>query len=260
MLFTVHELALVPYSSNPTKDPLCKMVRAAAKRSLGLALVNQKQPLTMELLQAAVALYARDLSPSVPLVQLMLAMMAVQMYTGFLRFSDAVAVYDDFVRVYPTHMELFVPERKTDQFRLGDVVYVARGTTRDFCPVHITEVFMRRAGMTGTHVPLIQGFDGRRVRGSNFAGVELNGKPMSYAQCRTHFVRMMSKVMGVSEREAASVIGTQSCRSGGATRVATQIDFRLFQQHGSWRTATSAHRYILDSTDTRLSVTRAMRY
>ena len=260
MIHSVHELSLVPLESIPTKDPLCKLVRGAAKRHLGLALVNQKEPLTLEILQSAVSLYAMDLSSTVPIVQLMLAVMALVMFVGFLRYQDMVVVMADAVAFYPDHMEIFIPVRKTDQFRLGDVLYVARGSYRDSCPVHLTQLYMDRAGLGGMHVPLIQGFDGRKVRGSRFQGVQLDGTAIPYHQCRRHFIRMMARAMGVPEAEATSLIGTQSCRSGGATRVATSVDFRLFQQHRPCRTSASAHRYILDSTDTRLSVTRAMGY
>ncbi|KAK3284991.1 hypothetical protein CYMTET_7380 [Cymbomonas tetramitiformis] len=57
----------------------------------------------------------------------------------------------------------------------------------------------------------------------------------------------------MSEAEVQKKWGTQSLRSGGATVAARKVSFRLFQQHGAWHTASSAHRYILDPTETRLS-------
>ena len=258
-IFTAHELALIPAGSIPTKHAICKLVREAAKRRLGLRLVNQKDPVSMEVLLCSVSLYCRDLGSGVSVLELMFACMALCMFMGFLRFSDMASIYVDGVSFYDDHMEIFLPDRKNDQFRKGDVIFIARGQAREHCPVHVTQLYIRRAGLSG-HVPLVQTFDGRRVRGTRFWGVPLLGRPISYPQCRTHFLRMISRGTGWSESEVATVVGTQSCRSGGATRVATDIDFRLFMQHGAWRTASSAHRYILDSDDTRLSVTRAMRY
>ena len=45
-IFTHHEMAGV--EAPPTKHVMCKGVRAAAKRQLGLAVRNRKEPLTLE--------------------------------------------------------------------------------------------------------------------------------------------------------------------------------------------------------------------
>ena len=40
MIFTLHDLALVPVERNPTKCTMAKLIRAAAKRRLGVKLVT----------------------------------------------------------------------------------------------------------------------------------------------------------------------------------------------------------------------------
>ncbi|KAK3282126.1 hypothetical protein CYMTET_10121 [Cymbomonas tetramitiformis] len=180
------------------------------------------------------------------------------MWSGFLRYKDMKFVWVELVNFFPTHMEALLTERKNDQFREGDVVYIARGTRRDTCPVALCEALISRARLSGL-VNLFQGWDGRAAR---FRPLEaqLNGRHMEYPQCRREVHKFLQRTTGMSEAEVPKKWGTQSLRSGGATVAARKVSFRLFQQHGAWHTASSAHRYILDPTETRLSVTRALGY
>ena len=122
----------------------------------------------------------------------------------------------------------------------------------------LVQRFIREAGLTQDQ-PLFQQFDGHLARRA-IERVTLDGRPIGYPTCLRLVHRMLSESLGVSEEQVAGLYGTQSLRSGGATRAASKVDFRLFQQHGCWHTASSAHRYILDTTDTRLTVTRALGY
>ena len=84
---------------------------------------------------------------------------------------------------------------------------------------------------------------------------------MSASQCRETLRKCVVAVTGIEPDDVQKLFGTQSLRSGGATQIIRKnVDFRLFMQHGAWHTAAAAHRYIEDSLDTRLSVTRAMQY
>ncbi|KAK3284774.1 hypothetical protein CYMTET_7592 [Cymbomonas tetramitiformis] len=182
--------------------------------------------------------------------------MVSTMWTGFLRYKDMKFVWVPLVKFYETHMEMLLIERKNDQFRFGDVVYIARGQHRPSCPVFLCETLISRGGFTGM-VNLFQGWDGRLAR-FHPDTTPLNGRHMEYPQCRAVVHKFLQRTTGLSAAEVQTRWGTQSLRSGGATTAAKQVDFRLFQQHGAWHTATSAHRYILDDTETRLSVTRCL--
>ena len=180
------------------------------------------------------------------------------MWVGFLRYKDMFYVFVDCIRIYPTHMEIFLAQRKNDQFRLGDIVFISRGDRALTCPVRLTEALIRRAGLKG-RVHLFQGWNGYKAR-RGYVGLELSGVGVSYGQCQASLFRLVSKITGQDVADLKKVFGTQSCRSGGATVAATEVPFRQFQQHGAWHTAASAHRYIRDSTETRLGVTRALGY
>ncbi|KAK3233117.1 hypothetical protein CYMTET_56568 [Cymbomonas tetramitiformis] len=256
-IFALHEMALVPAAEAPTKHPLAKGVRQSAKRRLGLKLQNQKEPLTLEVLQTGILLYVPDFQ-ACSLLALSVASMVANMWAGFLRYKDMKYVWVELVKFYPTHMEALLIERKNDQFREGDVVYISRGLDRRTCPVALNEALISRARLSGL-VNLYQGWDGRvaRFRPQN---TQLNGRHIEYPQCRREVHKFLQRTTGMSEAEVQKKWCTQSLRSSGATVAAQKVDFRLFQKHGAWHTASSAHRYILDSTETRLSVTRAMGY
>jgi hypothetical protein len=135
---------------------MAKSIRAAAKRRLGLKLINQKDPLPLEVLRAGVVGMLGKGPESAPLIVLSMATMVMVMWAGFLRYKDMKNVYVQCVRFYPTHMEIFLHYRKNDQFRRGDMVYVSRGSYKDTCPVMLAETLIRRGKLTGT-VPLLQG-------------------------------------------------------------------------------------------------------
>ncbi|KAK3264737.1 hypothetical protein CYMTET_26541 [Cymbomonas tetramitiformis] len=147
--FSLHEMALVPVGEIPTKHPLAKGIRArAAKRRIGLKLRNQKDPLELEILQSGILLYVPEVS-TCPIVHLCTAAMVATMWAGFLRFRDMKLVWVELVKFYPTHMEILLIERKNDQFREGDVVFVTRSPRQATCPVAFCEAVIARARLSG---------------------------------------------------------------------------------------------------------------
>ena len=258
MIFTLHALALVPEDKIPTKCAMAKLIRAAAKRKLGLKLVNQKDPLPLEVLRAGVVYMIGD-ETRVSILALSQAAMVMVMWCGFLRYKDMRNIYVQCIKFYKTHMEIFLHYRKNDQFRKGDIVYIARGSFSDTCPVRLAQLLISRGGLRGEE-PLFQGWDGVRARWRGQGGLPLSGQPVSYDQCRQAFFKLVAKATARPESELKAQFGTQSCRSGGATVAAKTVDFRRFQQHGAWQSATSAHRYIQDSVADRVEVTQTLGY
>eukprot|EP00854_Cymbomonas_tetramitiformis_P026871 gene26871-biopygen27823 len=224
-LFTWHELALVPLSEIPTKHPLAKGIREAAKRRIGLKLVNQKESLEGDVLRSGILLYVPDAAIA-SLVALTSADMVSTMWTGFLRYKGTKFVWVPLVKLYETHMEMLLIERNNDQFRFGDVVCIARGQHRPSCPVYLCETLISRAGFTGM-VNLFQGWDGRLAR-FHLDTTPLNGRHTEYPQCRAVVHKFLQRTTGMSATEVQTRWGTQSSRSGGATTAAKQADFRLF--------------------------------
>jgi hypothetical protein len=251
-IFTAHDMGL---AGAPTKHPLCKLVRQGLKRKFGLRLVNRKEPLAPELVVAFAECFA---SPSSPLVHLMLATFVSLCFAGFLRYSDAIIVFADEVKFYATHIEIFLETRKNDQYRFGNVIVIARGST-PACPSNLVARLISAAGLRGRHVPLFQKFDGNSKNKRSLH--ELAGTAISYGQARYHVLRCLAKVAGISLEESTALYGLQSMRSGGATAAAAaDVSDRLFQQHGCWRSEKVKDGYVADSLAARLSVTQALGY
>lgn len=255
MLFTLHELALVPAAQIPTKSTEAKLVRKLAKKSLGLRLVNQKDPLPLDLLYGAVTGCVDESGQTVSVLALTVGTMLMVMFVGFLRYADMAMITVDVVVFYESHFEIFLAQRKNDQFRKGDMVYVSRGQYWLTCPYRLMKLLIHRARLSGRDY-VFQGWNGRKRECDRV----LDGKPIAYQKCRSEVLRALSKHSGVPVEVLSPRYGTQSLRSGGATVVAPQVSFRAFQQHGAWHTAASAHRYILDTTEARCEVTRVIGY
>ncbi|KAK3246723.1 hypothetical protein CYMTET_43750 [Cymbomonas tetramitiformis] len=198
-------MALVPVEEIPTKHPLAKGIRAAAKRRIGLKLQNQKDPLELEVLQTGILLYLPDVL-TCPLVYLCTAAMVATMWAGFLRFRDMKFVWVELIKFYPTHMEILLIERKNDQFREGDVLYIARSPRKATCPVALSEALISRAGLSGL-VNLFQGWDGRLAR-FRLTEVQLNGQHMGYQQCRRQVRKFLQRTTGMSEADTQKKWGT----------------------------------------------------
>ena len=254
-IFTLHECALVPRCDNPTKSPAAKLVREAAKRTIGLKLLNQKEPLPVELLNDAILLYLEGPSEP-PLWCLVICAMCKTMWMGFLRYSDASYVWVELMRFYPTHMEFLLTKRKNDVYREGDVVFILRDPDTRVCAVSLCERLIKAAKLKGT-VCLFQGYDGYLSRWHP-EQTALTGKAMAYQQLRSCVFKLVSKTTGLSVEEAQKLYGTQSLRSGGATIAAKKVSFATWKAHGAWKTDIIPLRYVGKTADERLQTTAGL--
>jgi integrase len=65
-------------------------------------------------------------------------------FAGFMRFAEVAAMEVKHVKFVETHIEIFIPSSKTDQFRQGQKLYIAR-TGKVTCPVKMLLAYMRVA-------------------------------------------------------------------------------------------------------------------
>ena len=255
-IFSAHRMAGVREAEIPTADPMCKAVRQAAQRVLGGMVLNRKEPLLLEELQALASLVG---STGASQWDLTIAAMACVGWAGFLRFSDMSVIEVGDVMMHDTHMALFLCTGKNDQFREGNVVLLARGATCA-CPVSLVQRLLDSGvGARGPRTPL---FQGSVARGSTR---QLSGAAITYAQARYWLAKYMAGVMGITQQQALARFGTHSLRVGGASAVgdllaAEGISEQEFQQHGRWRSRDAMLVYIEGSQAKRLRVSQAMRY
>jgi hypothetical protein len=115
-----HSLAGLP---SPTNHPLVAMARETARR-IKIAGVNQKRPFLACQIRHLFELWG---GPSTNLHRLMKLTAVTLCYVSLSRFDDLVAVQWQSIKfVRESHMELLIPDSKSDQYRLGKTVFVAR--------------------------------------------------------------------------------------------------------------------------------------
>lgn len=78
-------------------------------------------------------------------------------------------------------------------------------------------------------------------------------KPLSYTRSRECITARLREVVGNAN------IGLHSLRAGGATCAANAgVNDRCWKRHGRWKSENSKDRYVCDSLERRLSVSKAL--
>ena len=259
MIHTAHDLALVPKEQNPTGHRLVAAVREFAQRRLGNRKQNRKEPLEWDFVITGVVFW-RDEGG---IARLMFATVAVTMWTGFFRFDCTEKLHVKDVQFFPTHVRLFVEKRKTDHYRYGQVVEVARAVEgQPVCPVDCLQTWVDRQVGRGLQPGdyLFQKIDGHRFRSDPLSDCLIPGSALDYGQLRRYLFRMMGEASGIASEELQCLFGTQSLRSGGATEVADadQVSDFQFNQYGGWSSSNGSATYKATKLDRRLAVSRSM--
>ncbi|KAK3276100.1 hypothetical protein CYMTET_15810 [Cymbomonas tetramitiformis] len=121
----------------------------------------------MGLLGVPVVSRQRLLSGWVLLLCLMFATLGLDMWTGFWRYDCAEKVRLRDMKFCETHMTTFLEKRKTDKYRYGQLVEVARAAEgQPMCPVEVSQRWVDTQIAWGVQPdePLFQQIDGRRFR------------------------------------------------------------------------------------------------
>lgn len=236
----LHEKADVP---NPMLQPTVQQLRAAIRRACSRP-VNRRNPLSPQQFRTLMAMLT---TPAAPLSDLQCATLIALGFTAFLRWDDLSCIQMDDLEFTRTHLQIFLPKRKNDQFREGQYIVVARSNDKATCPVAVVERFLI-AGRHGKNDKLF-----RRVIAAPVRGDYLTGE-MSYTRARELLLHCLERAGFDS-----TGYGTHSLRSGGATAAANAgVADRLLQHHGGWRCPSSWHCYIKESLEGLLSVSRSV--
>lgn len=235
-----HQLAVV---EDPTEHSLVRQVLAAAKRILAHKTIK-KEPITAEILQK---LHDKFISVDADLATIRTMAICLLGYAGFFRFSELAALRESDVKFYNEHLEVFVESSKTDQFRDGAWVPIAR-THSDTCPVAMLERYMKLSEIKGDPDKLL--FRGLSSTKHGYRLRDSGG--LSYTRARELVLEKL-KAIGLDARQ----FGMHSLRSGGASAAANAgVPDRLFKRHGRWLSETAKDGYIKDKLDDRLSVSK----
>lgn len=225
-------------------SPLVSATLAGLKRALAKPKVK-KEPVTVEMLSALV--HSLSVPPS--LSELRLAASCLLAFAAFLRYDELAKLRCCDVAFSESSMSIHISSSKTDQYRQGDSVMVAR-TSSPTCPVAMMEKYFARAQLSSSsNLLLFRGIthtkSGERLRSTG---------GLSYTRMRELFMAKL-KELGYDAKQ----FGLHSLRAGGATAAANAgVPDRLFKRHGRWRSETAKDGYVKDDSKALMSVSRSL--
>ena len=138
----VHTIAL---QEDPTEHSLVKQVVAGAKRILAKP-TSKKEPVTSSILRMLVDKFGSNDAPLSDVRTLSICLLS---FAGFLRYDEIANLKETDVSVFADHAELYIESSKTDQYRDGTWVVIAR-TQSDLCLVVMLEHYMKLARIEGS--------------------------------------------------------------------------------------------------------------
>lgn len=204
-----------------------------------------KEPISPQLLGEMVQ--QAGLTPSLTTVRTLAACLLA--FGGFLRSDELIKLRCCDVTFVAEGLILRICSSKTDQFREGDSVVIAK-TGRATCPVGMLQKYcaMGRIDLRSRE-RLFRGITtskhGEQLRKSG---------GLSYTRFREILLASI-KDLGLDP----SAFGMHSLRSGGATAAANaEINDRLFKRHGRWRSENAKDGYVKDSLERRLRVSKSL--
>jgi len=171
-------------------------------------------------------------------------------FAGFLRFNELSELCCNDVSFHNDHCVLFIKKSKTDIYRSGRQLFIAKGDTCA-CPVTMLTKYMHHAGLSAASGNFL--FRPACRSGKNCFLLDKN-KPLSYTRARECIVSRLKSVAPNLR------LGTHSLRASGATVAANAagVSDRCLKRHGRWKSDLAKDSYIEDSIDKKLFITRQL--
>ena len=167
---------------------------------------------------------------------------------GFLRFSEVSNLKrSDFI-LHNTHMSIFIEKCKTDIYRKGRWLDLAKPNS-NLCPLDLTKRYFVLAGIDKQCDKYIfRGIENTK-NGQKLRKID---KPLSYTTVRGHVLDLLANI-GLDPKK----FGLHSLRSGGASAAANLgVNDRLFKKHGRWKSDKVKDSYVHEDIESKLSVSR----
>lgn len=208
--------------------------------------ISRKEPITPEMLLQI----AKAMSEPPSLMEIRLLVICLLAFSGFLRFNEVVGLRCCDVQIKEDHMVVKVLSSKTDQYREGADVVIARSGTL-ICPVARVEQYFRIAGLNQLSTQKLIRAVSKSTKGEKLR----EGGSLSYTRVR----ELVAGKLGELGHDP-SLFGTHSFRAGGATLAANNgVGDRLFKRHGRWKSETAKDGYVKDSLEARLKVSKSLK-
>lgn len=171
-------------------------------------------------------------------------------YSGFLRYNEISELKCNDVEFKPDYIVLHIRKSKTDIYRSGRQVLIAKGST-SACPVAMLQRYIK-------HSDLSMGSDSYLFKPACRSGSKCfllkSNKKLSYTRAR-ECILIKLKLVAPNLN-----LGLHSLRASGATVAANSkgVSDRCLKRHGRWKTDTAKDGYIEDSLDKKLFITKQL--
>ena len=232
---------------SPSKNVLVLEVLQGIKRGLAKPTVH-REPFAPEHVKAFF-----DVLNKKSLTDLRNTVIIVIAYYGFFRFEEVSSITLDQVSFHSTHVEIFIPKSKADQLRQGNTVVIAK-LGGVYCPVELLEQYINTICPEHAICSSNQYLFRRVFTTKGVARLADENNSVSYNVVR-QIIKQKATQIGLNNK----AFGTHSMRAGGASAAAnSSVGDRILQKHGRWASVSSRDRYVKDSLENRLQVTKNM--
>ena len=192
---------------SPTQSTLVKNILEAAKRKLSNPVVK-KEPVTIQMLSN---MFDKLFTWGCVKNQRTICACLIA-YAGFLRSTELLNIRRGDIVINLSHMSIFIESSKTDQYRDGAWILIARTGTK-LCPVENLERYLEWASIEEDSNVFI--FSRLVAKKNGQYQLRNTDKPVSYTTLRELFIdAFKAHVTDISK------YGFHSLRSGGATSAA----------------------------------------
>lgn len=255
-------------TENPMESSLCRMIKEALKRRLGIR-GKKKLPLLQEQLSA---IFSRQLGNSHTLHTVVTCFRIALMYEGCLRWHDLAQINFGDIIITKDFIRIFVQSAKTDAYRQGQWVTIATSTKR-FAAYSLLAQVLDAIAFLWTHANT----NTRRILAGGITQTKesylsLKEIPILFAidtcsqlpdfSSQTQYPQFLNTLKDWGELEgiARDDIGTHSLRRGLASDwTMTGIPDRLRRAQGRWKSEIAADGYIDESINIQMQL-RACHY
>ena len=241
-----HKLNLL---DSPFDTYLCTMIIEAAKREPKSRLKQKKEPITAEHIRKIFAIIGKE---SCSILNLRTFTMMVLSFAGFFRYSEVSELKCCDIEWHDTYIKLFVEKSKTDVYRDGHWLLIAK-LQSPICPVKMLNLYISRTELNkNSEEHLFRAMTWLKKQNKHI--LKKQDKPISYSTARTNMLEMIDKI-GLDKK----LFGLHSLRAGGASAAANEgVPDRLFKRHGRWKSEKAKDGYVKDKLSELLSVSLSL--
>ena len=180
---------------DPLDNACCKNLIECAKTTRGNP-VNKKKPVDPTIIRSIIDRYGTE---EASLKDLRIATIRFLGSAGFRRFNELSNIQPKHLTFCDGFVKMFVPRSKTDVYREGNYVYIAKLEGK-YCPVAILRRYIEAANLDlSSHLPLFRPLTKTR------SGYSLRNAKLSYTRCREIFKTTL-KDLGYDPRNMAYIV------------------------------------------------------